>query len=165
MALASSTVRAEAPPIESLLDVYRRRIWHERRVRYLTFAALGVGVVWFLTALLFYADAAPSWSLPVCIMVALILPAMAVAYEEYRKPSAVQTATIVDSLFDNQQRMLTSLELVRLRSDGIMPQAQLASTTGLLSRVDPRLAYPARTPWAGISISAGLIFWHLRCLF
>ena len=151
-------------PIFTQLDVYRRRIRRERRLRYLAFAFVGVCAAWTLFALLLYIDRLPGALLPLCVLLTVALPLASLAYEAAHRPSDAETARLLDGLLDNQQRLVTSVELLSGEKASHLSQAQLASTANILNRIDPKALYPLRVPVPAVSLSLALLLFAMAML-
>ncbi len=143
--------------VKHLLVRYAGRIRLERRRRYLSLSFLALGAAWLVSALLFYTDLLDSRALPYALVLPLLLPIGALALERFRKPSAVETAIAIDLRFDNQQRVLTAMELMGAQEPRSLDSAQLASTADLIVPLDARVVYPVRSPWPAYSLSGGLV--------
>jgi len=122
---------------------------------------VGVCAAWTLFVLL---DPPPPALLWACLALTVALPLASLAFEAVRRPSDAETARLLDGLLDNQQRLLTSVELLSEERSGAMPQAQLSSTEGVLARIDPRTLYPVRLPWAAMSLGVGLLLFALSVM-
>lgn len=161
-----------APPTASLaprLAEYRTLLRKDRRRRYLGIAAVATGVLWLGLAALLYFDAGFPLALPLGILLTVLMPAAALLYEAVRQPTPVDTARTLDSLLDNRQRVLTSVELLNKQpgpasdrsgiqhAQSTMEAAQLTSTARLLSAVEPRTLYPARMPAVQLFVAGGLL--------
>lgn len=152
-----------ALPLAFRLAEYKVLLRKDRRRRYLGMAAIGVGLLWLGLAALYYFDAGFPYALLLGLALTILMPLAALLYESLRQPSTVDTARTLDSLLDNRQRVLTSVELLNKPKSEFqnpkskMEEAQLNSTANLLTRVEPRTLYPAKMPAAQLSIAGGLL--------
>ncbi len=162
----TQAVQSDPPSLDSRLAEYRILLRKDRRRRYLGLAAVGVGLLWLVLAALPYFNAGFSLALPLGIGLSLLMPGMALLYEAIRQPTPFDTARTLDSLLDDRQRVLTSVELLNGKQAGVSPvasqasimaSAQLSSTARLLAGVEPRALYPARMPVAQLTIAGGLL--------
>lgn len=164
MALAT---RPEPLSIErqmaAALRAYNARMRRSRLVRAASLAALAVGIIWAVSATLFYLGAAPQATAGVGVVVTVILTTGALLAWLFYKPSMYETARMLDSRLDDRQRMLTAVELLEQtgydQAHRLAPlsEAQLASSTQMLAASDPKALYPVRTPWTVLGLSTGLL--------
>ncbi|HUP27632.1 MAG TPA: hypothetical protein VM409_04290, partial [Chloroflexia bacterium] len=147
----------QAQDMRALLGRYASRIRLARRRRYLTASFLALGATWLVCSLLFYSDLLPSWALAYALILPLVLPLGALALERFRRPSTIETASTLDRRLDNQQRMLTAVELLDAGEPGPIQVEQLSSTTDLLSPLDERIVYPLRSPLPAYLVTVGLL--------
>jgi hypothetical protein len=96
--------------------------------------------------------------LPASVLLTLAFPVVVLLFEAARPVSDVEAARLLDRLLDNQQRLVTSVELLTQARQSAMSQAQLSSTARILSRIDPKSAFPVRIPWSAVWLSTGLLF-------
>lgn|GEM_PF-3196003 len=163
-------IQIETNPAQSIPPIlagYRQRIARERRRRYLSTALLVVGGIWVIASLLYYSDVAPSFLLPLSLALTILLPTAAIAYAILRQPSINDTAQALDARLDNQQRLVTSIELLddeqsKIQTPGGHPKSkisgvQLSTTSDMLARANPKAVYPVRTPWPALLASMGLL--------
>jgi hypothetical protein len=136
---------------------YRARLRRQRRVRYLGWAALAVSVVWLALALLNLFNFASPNLILAGIGLTLAIPGAALLYEAARPADMAATASSLDGLLDNRQRMITSVELLAAGSDKPITEAQLASSATILQSTDPRTIYPARVPTTQALVAGGLL--------
>ena len=149
--------RAQDQGVKHLLTRYAGRIRLERRRRYLTLSFLALGAVWLLSALLFYSDLLDARVLPYALALPLLLPIGALVLERLKQPSTVETALAIDTRLDNQQRVLTAVELLDTQEPKSLDTEQLSSTSDLLAPLDARVVYPVRSPLPAYSLSGGLL--------
>jgi hypothetical protein len=122
-----------------------------------------VAGIWLISAFLYYSDVAPSFLLPLGLALSILLPAAAIAYAMLRKPSINDTAQALDARLDNQQRLVTSIELLDEEQSTIhnprstIGMVQLSTTSDMLARANPKAVYPVRTPWPALLASMGLL--------
>ena len=143
--------------IQHVLARYAGRIRLERRQRYLSLSFLLLGAIWLVSALLFYADLLDARALPYTLVLPLLLPICALVFERIRKPSVIETARTVDGRLDNQQRLLTSVELIGVHNPKSLETEQLTTTADLIMPLDTRAVYPVRSAWPAYSLSGGLL--------
>ncbi|MEO6457367.1 MAG: hypothetical protein ABIO92_03700 [Chloroflexia bacterium] len=143
--------------VKRLLTRYAGRIRLERRRRYLSLSFLALGAAWLVSALFFYGDLLDPRVLPYALALPLLLPIGALVLERFRQPSTVETALAIDLRFDNQQRVLTAVELLDTKEPKSLDTEQLSSTTDLITPFDARVVYPVRSPLPAYSLSGGLL--------
>lgn len=163
----TQTTTGPAQLIAPILATYRRRIRRERRRWYVSSALVAVGTLWLLAALLHYSDLSPSFLLPLCLVLSILLIIAAFTCEALRQPSIADTARALDRRLDNQQRLVTSIELMEntgpkdisaIRNpQSAVCKVQLSTTAQLLARANPKSVYPVRTPWPSLLVSGGLL--------
>ena len=147
----------QARSVKNLLTRYAGRIRLERRRRYLSLSFLTLGAVWLVSALLFYSDLLDARVLPYALALPLLLPIIALVLERSRQPSTVETALAIDLRFDNQQRVLTAVELMDATEPKSLDTEQLSTTADLLTPFDARVVYPVRSPLPAYSLTGGLL--------
>ncbi len=143
--------------LSSTLHLYRRRIVRNRRRGFLGTAFLMVGTVWIVAALLFYLDLAQPYLLPVGLELSVALPLAALMLAQATRPSPAQVARTLDARTDNQQRIVTAVELAGQGGAEPMAGTQVETTAGYLARFNPKLLVPVRPVWPQLSLSVGLL--------
>jgi hypothetical protein len=145
--------------IVSMLGGYRRRVRGTRRRRYLAMSTLGIGATWLMAALAYYFDLQVPGALPIAIALTLLLPVAAFAIEAARTPSLSDTAALIDRRLDDNQRLLTSVELMS-KGEGLtspLTESQIKTSAMILTRAEPKSVYPSRTPWNLATAGLGLL--------
>lgn len=147
--------------LTSALAAYRQRIGRDRRGSFVGVAAVGVGIAWVAAAfgLLFRLEAA--YMLGAALALTVALPVLAVALERATRPSVAQTARILDTRMDNQQRLVTALELGSSREPGPLDVAQVETTARYLAAFDPAMLYPVRANRPLLAVATGLLCFAL----
>ncbi|MEO8288325.1 MAG: hypothetical protein ABI670_18015 [Chloroflexota bacterium] len=152
---------ANANQLAPHLARYRALIRKDRRRRYLGVAAIAVSTIWLVVALLGYFDLAPALLTASAVALTVLIPAGALVYEVMQQPTIEQTASSLDKMLDNKQRMVTSVELMAAGEERPVAEAQLASSVGMLESINPRTLLPAHMPWPQLAISGGLLMFAL----
>lgn len=150
--------------LTSLLKVYQRRIGRSRRGVFLGVAAILVGAAWIGAALSLLANLDERYVLGAALGATLVLPALALALENITRPSLAETARILDARMDNQQRLVTALELGKRSELGPLDVTQVGTTAHYLAAADPRLVYPVRLNKSLPSIVGGLLCFALAII-
>ncbi|HKP51364.1 MAG TPA: hypothetical protein VJ183_01785 [Chloroflexia bacterium] len=156
MALDNKTKHARFQ-IVSMLGSYRKRVRCTRRRRYLAISALGIGTTWLITALIYYFDLPVQGALPIAVVLTFLLPLLALAIEAARKPTLSDTAALLDRRLDNNQRLITSVELMSRGETVPLTDAQIKTSATMLARVQPKALYPTHTPWNLTATGLGLL--------
>ncbi len=150
--------------LTSTLETYRRRIGRGRRAGVVGVAAIAVGITWVAAAfcLLFNVDA--SYVLAAALGLTVAIPIVALVLELGTRPSLAQTARILDARMDNQQRLVTALELGNSNDPGPLDVTQIETTTRYLATFDPRAICPVRTSRPMLAVAAGLFCFALAIM-
>lgn len=150
--------------LTSLLKVYQLRIGRSRRGAFLGAAAILVGAAWIGAALSLLASLDERYVLGVALGATLALPALALLLEAITRPSLAETARILDARMDNQQRLVTALELGERSEPGPLDVTQVGTTAQYLAAADPRLVYPVRLNKSLLAIAVGFLCFALAII-
>ncbi len=179
---AGSPGSAQSARLSARLLEYSTLQTLRRRRIYLGAAAILAALVWLVLALLYYFNKEVPNALLWGLAASIALPIIALLTVQLRKPTEAETARMLDSLLDDRQRVITSVELLNgltpsnakdsatppfADSDSPIVGAQLASTARMLDSVEPRVLYPTKMPVGPMLIASALVVlalgvWLLR---
>ena len=150
---------AERDTLPLLLEGYARRVYGARRLRYVAFAVVGVGLAWLLASVALYSELAPAWIWTLPAALTFLLPIAAFVLEKATRPRLPQIAALLDKRLDDRERVVTSVELLAGGERPLpgMSRVQLSTTHAILGSVDPQELYPAPVPWPAFSVGVGLV--------
>lgn len=149
-------VAGDASLLNSTIAAYRQRIGRDRRAGFVGVAAILVAVAWVLTAFCLLLNVA-AYMPAVAAALTIALPLLAVLLELAIRPSLAQTARILDARMDNQQRLVTALELGKRGDSGPLDSTQVRTSARYLAAFDPRALYPVRTARPMLTVAVGLL--------
>lgn len=147
----------DAQLLVSTLQAYRNRLRRDRRRAFIGVAAIGLGVMWVVVAMLYALNMTPGYVFAFCIGLTVTVPFLALLAEVITRPSLRATAGILDSRLDDRQRLVTALELAGRPVPGPLDETQVATTARLLSAVDPKVITPIRSMRPSLALTAGLL--------
>ena len=176
---ANRPVSAQSARLSARLLEYSTLQTSRRRRLYLGAAAVLASLVWLVLALLYYFNKEVPNALLWGFAATIALPIIALLIVRLRKPTEAETARMLDSLLDDRQRVMTSVELLNgstptggetpsfAAPDSPIVGAQLATTARMLDSVEPRVLYPTKMPVGPILIASALVVlalgvWLLR---